>query len=124
MTTRSRRLLRTTLGPKFSEGARRLWMALHRRRCSQTELAVSLGASSALFSRWLWGDRRPELAWAEKIERELRIAMSAWVEAPRKAFAPPDRIAAGRRTRQPVEETEDDRDEDILQPKVIDGGVS
>lgn len=90
----TRRLLRTAVGPKFSEGARQLWITLGRRECSQTELAAALGASSALFSRWLWGDRRPELAWAEKLERTFHIPMGDWMHPPRETFVPPTHIAA------------------------------
>jgi hypothetical protein len=77
MTTR--RTPRRAVGPKFSEAARRLWAEAESRfDGNQAALAESVGATSGMLSKWLWGDRKPSLRYGSRIETELGIPVALW----------------------------------------------
>jgi transcriptional regulator with XRE-family HTH domain len=82
----ARRLLRTVKGKDFSEGARRLWLALERKRLSQLDAGSLLGTDGATVCRWLYGERRPSLEFAFKIEKLFRIDAKLWLDEPTEAF--------------------------------------
>ncbi len=82
-------LHRRHLGENFSEGARRLWAVVDNREITQAGLTAALGARPGVVSRWLYGDRRPSIEWAAKIERLFRIPARLWAEPATEAFEPP-----------------------------------
>lgn len=75
---------RTSLGPKYSEGARRAWLALDERGWSQTRLSKELRALKVNVntSFLLHGDRRPGRAAGEALRVLLGIDPSLWDMAP------------------------------------------
>jgi hypothetical protein len=85
---------RTELGPKFSEGARLLWLAMRENKWSQGELGKAIDAKPGVVNRWLYGDIRPGLAWAEELLAVVKIPLSAWNQRPVRAFVPPAARAA------------------------------
>jgi transcriptional regulator with XRE-family HTH domain len=84
-----RKLSRLGLGPKFSEGARRLWLALRKRNWSQTEATQQLKLSVGMLSRFLYGDRKPGRQTSEILRIKLGIEPPLWDRAPAKPFSPP-----------------------------------
>lgn len=84
---------RIALGPRFSEGARLLWRALHNRRQSQAAVAARLGVDGGTVNRWLYGDRLPGRVCAELLRRRFGIPVAAWEQAPSVPFQTPARIA-------------------------------
>lgn len=63
----------------FSKGAEKL-----ARRCQKhgqvTAIAVRLGASQSLVSRWIHGVRVPSPRWRARIQDELGIGWRSWDE--------------------------------------------
>lgn len=53
--------------------------ALNERGWTQNELARQLETSSAVVSRWLTGQRRPELEMAVRLQRLLGISVESWI---------------------------------------------
>lgn len=87
-----RLLHKTTLGKHFNEGARLLWATMATRSLSPINVAKMLNESrdiSNLVSRWLYGERRPCLQSAARIQAVFGINASAWVMAPTCAFVLP-----------------------------------
>lgn len=80
---------RRTLGTKFNEGARLLWLALAERRWSRERLAEQLGCNSGAVHRWLYGERKPGTSYATKLAALLAIPTDAWGRAPTAEFQPP-----------------------------------
>lgn len=80
-------MFRAALGPHFSEGARRLWAVVD--VLGRSSVARTLGVQSGVVGRWLYGDRRPSIECAAKIERELRIPARLFAAAPLEPFVPP-----------------------------------
>jgi len=62
-----------------TSAVKRLKAELARRDWSQNELARKLGTDSAVVSRWMTGQRTPELKLAVAIERLLGIPAAAWI---------------------------------------------
>jgi transcriptional regulator with XRE-family HTH domain len=83
------RLSRQTLGAKFNEGARLLWLALLSRGWSQFAATHELGLGKGQLSKILYGDQRPGRAKAEKIKVKLGIHPTLWDRAPAEPFSPP-----------------------------------
>lgn len=81
--------LRTHLGDKFNEGARQLWLIRKKNEWSVTRMAREAEESTATFVGWLYGDRRPGLEGALKLQTRLGIDPALWNQAPAKAFALP-----------------------------------
>lgn len=79
---------RTELGELFNEGARLLWKVV-KQAGSAAEVAESIGAGGSAFSRWLYGDRLPDLEWAAVLQDELGIPMIAWTKKPSRPFVLP-----------------------------------
>lgn len=79
---------RTNLGPQFSEGARQLWLALARLGWSQTKARANLGVAAGMLSRWLFGDRKPDIDWANKIQVLFGVEQRLWSEPPAEPFEP------------------------------------
>lgn len=82
-------LSRTTLGPRFSEGARLLWDAMSRLSLSQWGLTRLLGTKPGVVSRWLYGDTRPGWDWANKILSACDVPLDAWTKPSSVRFVPP-----------------------------------
>ena len=85
------RLSRPTLGNKFCEGSRLLWLHVLSQNISQKELseALGLGGGGSQVSHWLYGRRKPGLELALLIEERLGIPAKAWTEAPSEPFELP-----------------------------------
>lgn len=83
------RMHRRHLGGQFSEGARLLWKNLAKAHMSPEQLTRQLGTSRGSVSRWLYGDRKPELAVANKLSHALGIPTDAWDQVPTRPFEPP-----------------------------------
>jgi len=79
---------RRALGPKFSEGARQLWL-LMADGSTPADLARRLGADSGQCSRLLYGDRAPGLKLAGVIQEKLGIDIPLWNMPPLELFVPP-----------------------------------
>ncbi len=77
---------RYALGPKFSEGARLLWSEMHRCGLRPADVTRALEASPGVVVKWLYGDRRPGRAWAERIAAEFQISPARWDEPPSQPF--------------------------------------
>lgn len=73
------------MGGEFSEGARRLWKAVADIG-SATKVAEKAGASPSALARWLYGDRRPGLEWALKLEVAFGIPPRCWQEESKRPF--------------------------------------
>lgn len=83
-------LYRRHLGEHFSEGSRRLWLEIRKRRWTQVKLGYALGnPSPGTINRWLYGDRRPALTSTLLIQKVLKIDARLWNEPPRRSFVPP-----------------------------------
>lgn len=92
---------RKELGRFFSEAARLLWLEMLRREWSKADLGRALSEISAEFnvsagldrtslvSRWLYGLRRPNLAFVLLLERLFQISPALWNTKPIQPFAPP-----------------------------------
>lgn len=85
----SRQVTKATLGAEFSEGARLLWKALAAEGLSQSQGAREVKADTGLFSRWLYGERKPGRTWANAVAERFHVAPNAWDVAPTEPFAPP-----------------------------------
>lgn len=70
------------MGSPESEGARRMWLVLRRRKWSQGQLAKELGTRSSAVNRWLHGGRIPSRRWLFEIERVLGIEARLWDRPP------------------------------------------
>jgi transcriptional regulator with XRE-family HTH domain len=79
---------RTRLGPKFSEGARQLWLLLEARGWSQTRLMSELG-TTGLVPGWLYGDKKPSLDNAFRLKALFGIEPELWARPPAKPFVLP-----------------------------------
>lgn len=80
---------RTELGPKFSEGARLLWVEMDKRDWSGFRLGNELGLASGQVVRYLYGDRVPVLELAMKIKDVLGIEPESFTHPPSTLFVPP-----------------------------------
>ena len=80
---------RLTLGPRFSEGARLLWLVLAERAWSQGEAARAIGAKAGVVPRWLYGDTRPSWDWASKLRDLFGIPLESWTLPPSIPFVAP-----------------------------------
>jgi Meiotically up-regulated gene 113 len=78
---------RTNLGPNFNEGARLLWDALETKSWTHNELCRRVGATHGAHASWLYGDGRPRLVYALKLEELFAIPVKAWDLPPTEAFA-------------------------------------
>jgi hypothetical protein len=104
-------LVKTRLGKRFSEGARRLWLLMEERGWCQTDLVDDMTAALArraevgqarsrkpttgLVSRWLYGEREPDRDYAVFLHEEYTIDAALWSKAPEQPFTPPAaRLAA------------------------------
>ena len=81
--------MRTHLGPLFSEGARLLWMAMGTKRVSAEDVRRDVEASSGAVAKWLYGDKRPGISYAQRLEQSFGVPMVAWTQQPTVTFVPP-----------------------------------
>jgi transcriptional regulator with XRE-family HTH domain len=85
---------RTTLGPKFTEGSRRLWLLMKRFRWTQADAARALELDTGQLSRLLFGDRKPGLTLAQRLAGPpAKIKLTTWGRPPAKPFTPPSEDA-------------------------------
>lgn len=68
-------------GKPKARGHELLRRALDEREMSQAALERAVDASKGLATRWLAGDRVPDLKFAVAIERLLGVPVCAWVDA-------------------------------------------
>lgn len=82
---------RTELGPRFSEGARRLWAIVlaAKKPSARRDLARRVETDDGTLHRILWGDRLPSLVLAGRLAR-LGIKPETWTIKPREPFQPPE----------------------------------
>ena len=85
--------VRRTLGPKFSEGARLLWLAVVRQRLTLRQVSEAGGAQQAHY--WLFGDKRPGPTPRRRLRDGFGIEPALWDEAPHEPFSL-DRLAEQR----------------------------
>lgn len=66
---------------EMTKGARLLnrWFEKHP-ETSERALAMKLGISNTAIARWRKGEVVPHLEWAGRLEKEVDIPMSAWME--------------------------------------------
>lgn len=84
------RLVRRTVGRKFSEGSRQLWLALHSRGIDVIQRASEyLGVESPVLHHWLYGTRRPSWPARMVLRRKLRIPLQTWDQPPTEEFVLP-----------------------------------
>ncbi len=86
------RSYRQTLGDRFSEGARLLWLKMQAKGWSQADVRAKLAAltpKTSLLSRWLYGDQRPGVEWAFLLQRATGIEASLWSKDATDTFVPP-----------------------------------
>jgi hypothetical protein len=84
-----RRFSRRKLGPKFSEAARQLWLALEERGWGQNEAMRQLVLPSGQISKLLYGERKAGRIWSRRIQEQLGIDEGLWDVPPTVAFIPP-----------------------------------
>lgn len=90
---------REDLGRYFTEGSRRLWLALQERGWTQAQARRELGAYAGEIHHVLYGDQRPNLAMTFRMRDVLGIDPEAWTKSPAERFVPPAREARPRRRR-------------------------
>jgi hypothetical protein len=80
---------RTELGPRFSEGSRKLWLLVLAagNPGARRALARKIETDDGTLHRLLWGDRRPSLELAGRLSR-LGIKPETWTIKPREPFTP------------------------------------
>lgn len=67
-----------------------MWLLMIRKGWTQRDVKEALGVVEGVVPRLLFGDRRPDLKLATKVESLLKIRSSAWHEAPTKLFDVPE----------------------------------
>lgn len=82
-----RRKYRTHLGPKFSEGARLLWVALG--NTPRGEFESALGWAPGMLSNLLYGERGAGRRTATLLLERHGIPLDAWDRPPSVEFVPP-----------------------------------
>jgi hypothetical protein len=90
---------RMTLGPKFSEAARRLWMIFEKgavlekgakpEKLTFAEMSARVGLTNGAIYRFAYGDKRPSSKFVDPFFAKLGIEPAWWNEAPKKQFVPP-----------------------------------
>lgn len=80
---------RTTLGDRFTEGARRMWLELDKRSWQQSDLSAFLEEPLAKVHTWLYGDAIPVLKSALNIQKKLGIDPLLFAKDPVRPFQPP-----------------------------------
>lgn len=91
---------RSTIGPRFSEGARLLWVkAILLKGHSQETIRDLLGAPRGVVSRWLYGDRKPSLKYMEKARKVYRVPVATWLDDPTERFCVADYVVRSRSKR-------------------------
>jgi len=75
------------LGPRFSEGARLLWVAMRRAGLSQESLRSELGCAKGVIGRWLRGDRLPDGTFRGKLFKQFGIRPQLWEHGPSRPFS-------------------------------------
>jgi hypothetical protein len=83
------RFSRRKLGPKFSEAARQLWIALEERGWGQNEAMRQLELPSGQISKLLYGERKAGRVWSGRFKDQLGIEERLWDEPPVIPFIPP-----------------------------------
>jgi hypothetical protein len=87
------RSYRRHLGPKFSEGARLLWVRVEKlgslaKVGAKIKDRTGLGVVG-LLPKWLYGDQCPDAVWRARLNTLFRISFTAWDEQPAETFVPP-----------------------------------
>ena len=80
---------RKNLGPRFSEGARLLWLKIEKAGGSIATVRKRLGIPRDQMSRLLYGDRAATLGQANRCFEILGIPTATWEQAPKRSFVLP-----------------------------------
>lgn len=82
------RLISKDLGPKFSEGARLLWIAVQRERLTLVALAKEVGRGQGTVSRWMHGIRIPDEDSRRELHRRFGVPsdIEMWRRKPTQKF--------------------------------------
>lgn len=80
---------RRHLGPRFTEGARLLWLELERRDTGVTAAAGLLGCGTSSLTRALYGENVPGVDLLADVTRVFGVPIGAWAEKPSAPFIPP-----------------------------------
>jgi hypothetical protein len=102
----SQRLRRKKLGPRFSEGARHLWLFLKEHQWPPEALALEIAKAtgktynlSGLVNRWLYGDRKPSRLYANVLKKVAGILTDLWDQpSTDEKFVPPAAQKAPKRS--------------------------
>lgn len=89
-----RRRKRLDKGEVFSEGSRKLWIALQKRGWSLLQARTELGLAEGVLNKILYGDRRAGFRLAVILEKEFRIPLGDWAIPAKKDFALPQFLGA------------------------------
>lgn len=85
----SRARTRVTLGPKFSEGSRQIWLRLEAEEITDEEFTRRVGWSRGVLLRLKYGDTNPSGQSLADLSRELGIDPDSFFVAPLEEFIPP-----------------------------------
>lgn len=83
------RQTRKHIGAHFSEGARLLWEKIDQLRITAEDVRRGVGAGSGVVQWWLYGDKRPGIVYAQRLEESFGVPMVAWTQEPTAKFVPP-----------------------------------
>ncbi len=89
-----RRRTRIDKGDKFSEGSRKLWIALQKRGWSMQQARAELKLAEGVLNRILYGDRRAGFRLAMLFEKKFQIPLTDWSQSAKKDFALPEFLGA------------------------------
>jgi transcriptional regulator with XRE-family HTH domain len=84
-----KRPTRWRIGPKFSEGARLLWVAIESRRETQLDAARKLDMDRGHVARILYGDRLPTPKFITRMTDTYQIPGDSWGRRPLEPFTLP-----------------------------------
>jgi hypothetical protein len=85
---------RPNLGPKFSEGARQMWLKMKELGWSRAQTSAEIGAKSGTLHSILYGDVGVGRTMGVALEQKLGVAMHLWDLPPAVPFSPPALSAA------------------------------
>jgi hypothetical protein len=80
------RVYSETLGRRFSEGARLLWLAVRRHCVDLAGLVEATGRTKGAVSRWLHGHCLPDADSRIVLFEKYAIPVAAWSQPPKKEF--------------------------------------
>lgn len=83
------RIHKTKLGPRFSEGARQLWLRMMEQNLSQAEVARRIEAPAGYVNGLLYGKKGIGIIYADRIRGLFGIDPPLWLKPPTVEFRPP-----------------------------------